>query len=162
MDWLRELLLPCLNAFICCIPFGILFNIHGLGLVICSAGGSLGWAVYLLSGLVLHNDILQSFAAALFISAYSEGMARIRKCPVTGYLLVAFFPLVPGGGIYYAMEHAINGETELFIDTLLHTLGIAGALAVGVLLVSSLVRLLHAAHMHFSRRRGRRNCHAKV
>ncbi len=155
MELWRELALPCVNAFVCCIPFCILFNIHGLGILICSVGGSLGWAVYLFSGLALHNDILQSFAAALFISAYSEIMARIRKCPVTGYLLVAFFPLVPGGRIYYAMEHAINGETELFLNTLLHTLGIAGSLAVGVLLVASLVRLLHAAHLHFSHRQER-------
>ena len=68
-------------------------------------------------------------------------MARVRKCPVTGYLLVAFFPLVPGGGIYYTMEHAINGEISLFLSSFLQTLGIAGALAVGVLLVSSAVRM---------------------
>ena len=68
-------------------------------------------------------------------------MSRVRKCPVTGYLLVAFFPLVPGGGIYYTMEHAISGETQQFIETGLHTLGVAGSLAVGVLLVSSAVRM---------------------
>ena len=93
---------------------------------------------------MFHSDLLQSFAAAVFISAYSEIMARIRKCPVTAYLLVAFFPLVPGGGIYYAMEHAINGETDLFLDVLFHTLGLAGSLAVGVLLVSSTVRLINS------------------
>ena len=68
-------------------------------------------------------------------------MARIRKCPVTGYLLVAFFPLVPGGGIYYAMEYAIAGQTENFVNTLMHTVGFAGSLALGVLLVSSAVRM---------------------
>ena len=52
-------------------------------------------------------------------------MARLRKCPVTSYLLVALFPLVPGGGICYTMEHALNGDTELFLDTLMHTLGLA-------------------------------------
>lgn len=77
------------------------------------------------------NDIIQSFFAALVISAWSEVMARLRKCPVTSYLLVALFPLVPGGGIYYTMEHALNGDTELFLDTLMHTLGLAGALASG-------------------------------
>ena len=60
---------------------------------------------------------------------------------MTSYLLVALFPLVPGGGIYYTMEHAMNGETAQFLETLLHTLGLAGALAAGVLMVSSLMRL---------------------
>ena len=85
------------------------------------------------------------------VSAWSEVMARLRKCPVTSYLLVALFPLVPGGGIYYTMEHALNGDTELFLDTLMHTLGLAGALAVGVLLVASVVRLFTT---YQSRRRG--------
>ncbi len=135
-------LLPCLLAFLGCIPFCILFNIH-TGIFICAAGGALGWLVFLATEPLFHSDLLQMFFAAVAISAYSEIMARIRKCPVTGYLLVAFFPLVPGGGIYYTMEHAINGETELFLESFLHTLGLAGSLAVGVLLVSSFVRMVN-------------------
>ena len=142
MDILTQYLLPCLYAFVACVAFCILYNIHK-GVWICALGGALGWLAYLLAGTVFHSDLMQSFVAALFISAYSETMARIRKCPVTGYLLVAFFPLVPGGGIYYTMEHAINGETDLFLSTGLHTLGLAGSLAVGVLLVSSFVRMLN-------------------
>lgn len=133
--------LPCLWAFLACIPFCILFNIHA-GIFICSFGGALGWLVYLVTEPLFHSDLMQIFAAAVAISAYSEIMARIRKCPAIGYLLVAFFPLVPGGGIYYTMEYAINGETGLFLETFLHTLGIAGSLAVGVLLVSSFVRMV--------------------
>ncbi|MEG2455552.1 MAG: threonine/serine exporter family protein [Oscillospiraceae bacterium] len=133
--------LPCLWAFLACLGFCILFNIHGPGILICALGGALGWLCYLVCGLFFQNDLLQAFAAGLFISAWSEVMARIRKYPVTAYLLVAFFPLVPGGGIYYAMEYAIAGNIDQFITTLLHTLGFSGSLAVGVLLVSSCVRI---------------------
>ena len=135
-------LLPCVYAFLACIGFSMLFNIHGAGMLICAGGGALGWLCYLLTGPLVGNDIIQSFFAALVISAWSEVMAR---------LLVALFPLVPGGGIYYTMEHALNGDTELFLDTLMHTLGLAGALAVGVLLVASVVRLFTT---YQSRRRG--------
>lgn len=80
-----------------CLGFCIIFNIRAPGMVICSIGGGLSWLVYLLVGpLTGYSDLLQSFWAAVFLSAYSEGMARVRKCPVTGYLLVAFLPLVPG------------------------------------------------------------------
>lgn len=143
MSWFSTYLLPCVYAFVACAAFCILYNIHA-GILLCSLGGALGWLVYLLAGPLVHSDLMQSFLAALFISAYSEAMARIRKCPVTGYLLVAFFPLVPGGGIYYTMEYAINGETGLFLSTGMHTLGLAGSLAVGVLLVSSFVRMLNS------------------
>ncbi|MEG1878531.1 MAG: threonine/serine exporter family protein [Pseudoflavonifractor sp.] len=150
MEWFVRFILPCIYAFLASIGFCILFNIH-TGVLICCTGGALGWFVYLLMGTLTSSDLLQSFVAAIFIAAYSEIMARIRKCPVTGYLLVAFFPLVPGGGIYYAMEYAIAGETELFLSTGSHTLGLAGALAVGVLLVSSLVRMINTVRARRAR-----------
>ena len=75
------------------------------------------------------------------ISAYAELMARVRRCPVTSYLLISFLPLVPGSGVYYTMEYSLHGDTEQFLETGLHTLGIAVCLALGVLLVSSAVRI---------------------
>ncbi|WP_295584411.1 threonine/serine exporter family protein [uncultured Oscillibacter sp.] len=138
MDIWSQYVLPCLCAFAGCIGFTLVFNIHGPGKLIAGCGGALGWLVYLLAG----KTILAGFFAAMAISLFSEVMARIRRCPVTGYQLVALLPLVPGGGIYYTMEHAMSGETSLFLESLLHTLGLAGALAVGVLMVASLARLV--------------------
>lgn len=147
--------LPVLFAFLGAGGFAVIYNIHGGGILICAFGGALGWLVYLASAPLLQSEITQSFLAAIAISAFSEAMARLRKCPVTGYLLVASFPLVPGGGIYYTMEHAINGEVDLFLSSFLHTLDVAGALAVGVLLVSSAVRMWTNYHHRrvLSRRR---------
>lgn len=142
MEYLNEYILPVLFACIASGGFAVIYNIHGFGILICSLGGGVGWLVYLLSA-PLANDITQTLLATIAIAIYSECMARIRRCPVTGYLLAGIFPFVPGGGVYYTMEHAINGETDLFLSTFLHTLGLAGALAVGVLLVSSLVRMWH-------------------
>ena len=88
------------------------------------------------------SDLLGYFVAALVISAYAEIMSRVRKCPVTGYLLISFFPLVPGAGIYYTMEYMLQGNTEMFLNQGLHTLGLAGSLAVGVLVMSSAVRVI--------------------
>lgn len=147
---LRDWFLPCFYAFVACLGFCVLFNIRGLGAVLCSLGGALSWLAYLAAGpLTGRNDILQYFWAAVFLSAYAEGMARVRKCPATGYLLTAFIPLVPGAGIYNMMEAALSGDNEMFLTTGLHTLTIAGALAVGVLIVSSLMRM----YSMFQRRR---------
>lgn len=138
---MQALLLPCLYAFVASLAYAIIFNVHGVGILICGLGGALGWLVYLLAAPWSQSPILRSFLAALAISAYAELMSRVRKCPVTGYLLIAFFPLVPGGGIYYTMKYCMAGQTELFYAKGMETLGIAGALALGVLIVSSLVRL---------------------
>jgi len=115
-------------------------NLHGRTLIFASLGGGIGWLFYLLSSPV-HSDIMQYFIATIAISIYAEVMARIFKMPVTGFLLVALLPMVPGGGIYYTMEYCVIGNNSMFIETGLHTLGIAGALAMGILLVSSIVRL---------------------
>ena len=143
MELWSQYILPCLCAFAGCIAFTLVFNIHGPGKLIAGFGGALGWLVYLLAG----KTILAGFFAAMAISLFSEVMARIRRCPVTGYQLVALLPLVPGGGIYYAMSYCLAGDTGRFLTTLLDTLGMAAALAVGVILASSLFRavLFHLA-----------------
>lgn len=150
-----NVLLPVLAAVAACAGFAIIYNIHGPGILICAFGGGLGWLVYLLSAPLFQSDISQTLVASIVIAAYAEIMARIRRCPVTGYLLVAIFPLVPGGWVYRTMEHAVNRENEAFLDAILHTLGLAGAIAVGVLLVSSLVRMWGAFRRRMPKKEGR-------
>ncbi len=138
MEW--TYFLPCLWAFLACLGFCVMLNVRR-GSLICCAGGALGWLVYLLAAWIGINDLICYFLAAIAISVYSEIMARVRKYPVTAYLIVSFLPLVPGAGIYTTMEYALRGDTELFLNHGLHTLGIAVCLAVGVLVVSSGVRM---------------------
>ena len=76
----------------------------------------------------------------MVIGTFSEIMARVRHCPVTGYLQVALLPLVPGAGVYHAMRYCVNGYTSLFLETLLHTIGFAAALSVGAMLATSILR----------------------
>lgn len=137
MDW--TYFLPCLWAFLACAGFCVIMNVR-TGIIYCCIGGTLGWLIYLLSMLAIDNELISYFLAAMAISIYSEVMARLRKCPVTGYLLISYFPLVPGAGIYYSMQYAMQGDTAMFMQRGLHTLGIAGCLALGVLVVSSAVR----------------------
>lgn len=135
--WMQEL--ACLVG---CIGFVILFNIHGPGGLLCALGGLLAWAAYLL---VLHlggNDLAGYFWAAVVSSAYSETMARIRKYPAISYLVVSIFPLIPGASIYYTMTEAVSGRMDSFAEMGTHTIAIAGFLAVGILLVSTSVRLV--------------------
>ena len=135
-------ILPCVWAMVACVGFGLIFNIQGMGVLITGLGGALGWMVYLIMMALQDSDILAAFVAAMSIAVYSELMARIRRCPVTGYLQIALLPLVPGAGIYRAMSYCVEGDTERFTATLLHTIGFAAALSVGAMLASSLFRAL--------------------
>ncbi len=142
--------LPSLWAALASFGFTYIYNIHGFGKIICGFGGGMGWLVYLLGG----STIWSGFVAAAVIGVFSEIMARVRRSPVTAYLLVSLLPLVPGGGIYYAMSHCVAGETDLFITTLLHTFGMAAALAVGAMLASSLFRTIFPRFPRFTKRQG--------
>ncbi|MCH3972453.1 MAG: threonine/serine exporter family protein [Oscillospiraceae bacterium] len=131
---------PCFYSFVACVAYCMCVNLKGWRMVWASLGGAIGWGVYLLFGF-LHHDLFQYMMASVAVSAYSEVMARLNKTPVTGFLLVSMLPMVPGGGIYNTMQYAVSGNNSMFLSTGLHTFGIAGAIALGVLLVSSTVRL---------------------
>ena len=128
-------------TFIACIGFSIIFNIHGFVIVICAFGGVLTWAVYCAAGYFGADIYVSYFYAAVIAAIYAEMMARIRKYPAISYLVVAIFPLIPGAGIYYATNFLMQGNRDAFVQKALQTIGIAGVIAVGILMVSTLVRL---------------------
>lgn len=135
------LAIQLLGCFIGCIGFCLLFNIHGPGALLCALGGTLAWATY---SVVLHtgaSDLSGYFWAALIASFYSEVMARLRKYPAISYLVVSIFPLIPGASVYYTMNYAVRGDMESFANNGMHTVAIAGVIAVGVLLISTSFRI---------------------
>lgn len=134
--------LQCLAAFVGCYGFSILFNIHGPGGLLCALGGLLSWGAY--SGAEFFGADVPTgyFVAAIVAASYSELMARIRKYPAISYLVISIFPLIPGAGIYYTTSHLVRGDGTAFAEKGMETIAVAGAIAVGVLMISTLVRLL--------------------
>jgi len=85
-----------------------------------------------------------NFFAAVVSALYSELMARSRKYPVTSYLVISLLPLVPGAGIYYTMSLGLGGDVQAAVHKGLETAGVAGSIAVAILLVSTIFRLVTA------------------
>ena len=133
--------MQCFASFVGCIGFSILFNVHSMGIWLCAIGGLATWAIYLLAFELGAGVVGANFWAALFASAYSEAMARIRKYPAISYLVVSVFPLLSGAGIYYTVAYALEGQMNKALYKGLQTLSIAGVMAVGILLISTMVRL---------------------
>lgn len=128
-------------TFIACAGFAVLFNIHGFGIAICAFGGMITWIVYCVANYLGLDMYVTYFVATITAAIYAELMARIRKYPAISYLVVGIFPLIPGAGIYYATNSLLRGNREAFVQKALDTIGIAGIIAVGILMVSTLVRL---------------------
>lgn len=136
------MIVEILASFIASFAFGIVFNIRGKNLFFSALCGALGWFIY--KGLLRFNtsDTTALFFASIGLSIYSEIFARILKTPVTTFVIVALIPLVPGGGMYYTMFEAIKGNVMMSLEIGIKTIASAGALAIGVILVSTITKIL--------------------
>ena len=133
--------LQTLAAVVGSAGFCFVFNVHGKGFLRCALGGGLAWGSSCIAITFGASVIFANFIAAFVSALYSETMARIRKCPAIAYLVISLIPMFPGAGIYYATSFFVNGDMTSFADKGIQTIGIAGAIAVGILTVSTLVRL---------------------
>jgi uncharacterized membrane protein YjjB (DUF3815 family) len=131
-------------AFGGALGFAILFNIRGRKIWYAAVGGMLSWATYLLSGLWLNGEMTQYFTAAIAVTLYCELCARLEKTPATTFLAASIIPLVPGRALYYTMSYAVRGMLAEFAENSLYTVGIAVAIAAGIMAVSSLFRIISA------------------
>ncbi len=133
--------LQCLAGLIGTLGFGLMFNMHGRGIPFALFGSIISWVV---CSLCMRAGLSEPFSylIAAFASAfYAEIMARIRKFPATSYLLCALVPLIPGGGIYYTMDFIRRGMLTEAYNKGMMTAMIAGGVAIGVLLVSTVFRM---------------------
>ena len=126
---------------VACMGFVILFNVHDWGSMLCVIGGVITWMSYLLFAKLGLDLYEMNFFAAVIAAVYSEGMARQRSYPAISYLVISNVPLMPGAGIYYTMSLGLEGNMLSALQKGLETAGIAGCIAVAILLVSTLFRL---------------------
>ncbi|MGN1183059.1 MAG: threonine/serine exporter family protein [Faecalibacillus sp.] len=134
--------IQCLAAFSGCLGFSFVFRIHNnfRFALTGSIGGTLGWIVYLLLEKQA-GTIISSMFAMMVVAFFSEIMARIYKAPATIFVVVGCFPLVPGKGIYQTMLYLISNNRDMFINSLLETVGIALALATALLIISTIFKI---------------------
>ncbi len=134
-------LIQDIACFVGAFGFAIFFNVHGPGGLLCCLGAVLSWSMYLITVYFTNNVIWGNFAGGIAASVYAEIMARKRKYPAISYLVISIFPLIPGAGVYYTMTYAVQGNMDQFANKGMQTAAIAGAIALGILLVSSAFRL---------------------
>ena len=141
MDAFVQILMATLGSF----GFNILFNIRGRRLLIATLGGALSWIVYLALEPVVPSEYVRYFWSAVAVTVYGEVFARICKTPTTTFLVPSVVPLIPGGSLYHTMHYALEKKWDLFSRQGFKTLQLALALAVGIIAVTTAVRLAKAA-----------------
>jgi len=122
--------------------FGITFNIRGKNLIFSAIVGGISWGTYLFCLELNTSIIFAYFASSIVLTICSEIFARLLKTPVTSILISGLIPLVPGSGIYYTMYYILEKDIENAVSKGAETLFIAMALSFGIVIISSLVRIL--------------------
>lgn len=131
----------CLVGALGCFGFTFLFNVHGKGISLCLLGAVFCWGAYCMVEAVGGGEGTATFIASFVIAIYSEVMARIRKCPAIGFLVMGLLLLIPGASLYYTMNYAVRGNMEMFSIQGMKTIELAGLMAAGILLVSTTMRM---------------------
>ena len=94
--------------------------------------GAAAWWVYLL---------ITGHGGNSLEALFSHLLARIKKAPVTVFLVSGILPAVPGTSIYRCVYYLIQDATDLSILYLIETLQIAGAIAMAIFIMDSFFRL---------------------
>lgn len=122
--------------------FGILFNMRGKRLIAAAVGGLLSWGLFLLMSHIIPNEPINYFIVAALVSLYSEIMARVLKTPAAPVVTTSLIPLIPGGSLYYTMASAFENDFTMFLERAVSTLKLACALALGIIVITTLFQLL--------------------
>ena len=130
------------TGFIGSLCFGILFNLKGKRLVAGALGGLLSWGAFVVFSFFVASEVVNYFLVSILISVYAEIMAKLLKTPTTPIITTALIPLIPGGSLYYTVASAFDSSFGIFSEKAFHTLKLAGALALGMIIVLSVWRFI--------------------
>lgn len=135
-------IIEILSGFVGTLGFAILFNIRGKRLIVAALGGLLSWLMFVILNTFILNEPIIYFIIAWAISTYAEIMARVLKTPTTTFITASLIPLIPGSGLYYTMANAFRGDLDSFLQKGIHTLQLASALALGIIVSTAFAKIL--------------------
>lgn len=135
------MIIRTVSAFLAVVFFGLLLELPKKRLLDAGLVGGCAWLAYLLVEQVSSN-IMAAFVSTLAVAFISHIFARIRKAPVTVFLVAGILPAVPGASIYRSVYYVIQDNGGLATYYLMETLQIAGAIAMAVFIMDSIFRLI--------------------
>lgn len=135
------MMLKVLCAAVAASAFGVVFNLGVRDLCFAALNAAIGYFIYLQAmGLGLPSFVA-IFIASIIMSVYAEIIARMLKRPASLFLITALIPFVPGGRLFQLVLSLINMDTSSAWSFGMLTILESGAIAFGIIIVSSLIKL---------------------
>lgn len=138
MFYLKEFLVSALSA----LGFGLIFDLPKKALYISSLAAGFGWVIYKATLNFTDSVYIGSLISAFIMAGTAEILARKYHYPASVFILPGIINLCPGEAIYKTMTYFIANDNFMAMASFYRALGIAAALAFGVLLSASFSRSL--------------------
>lgn len=132
-----------LYAFIASTGFSVFLCSPKKTLIASGFCGAIGWTSYYYLSSLLVNNISSNFIATLLVALISEILARKLKQPAIIFIIPGIIPLVPGLGMYNTMLYLVQSNFDEAISKGADVLFVGGAIALGVLIITSLSKTLN-------------------
>ena len=133
MSFVHMWLVPIGCAGFGTLGFSILFHVEKKHLLVSTLGGAVAWAGYLAFFAMIGNLYASYTLAAIVAAVYAHLMARVFKTPATLFALPATIPMIPGEAFFQTMQYAVLGDWSNFAAMGVRTLGMAAAIAIGLI-----------------------------
>lgn len=137
------LFLHFIFGFLATVGFSIFLSCPKKSLPCAGLIGAIGWVSYVYLFGATQNPIFSNFIPAAIVGVLSEISARHLKQPAIIFVIPGIIPLVPGLGMYNTMLYLVQGNYELAVSTGVTAVFVGGAISLGVLLVTSLVKTIN-------------------
>ncbi len=116
------------------IAFALLFGVPRRFYPYCGLIGGAGWLLYRLLSPGL-GATFATFLATVLVMLLSRFWAVREKCPVTVFLISGIIPLVPGGGLYWAVFYFVTEQASRASEAGFAAIRAAAAIVLGIVCV---------------------------
>lgn len=138
MSWINIFLLSTLAG----LGFCFIFSVRPRNILICALCSGMTWTSLQYFQSLGINSVFATLISGFMLGAVTEIAAVKLKSPAINFVIIGFIPLVPGLKTYQGLLHLIEGRQSQGTALLFEAIFIAVAIAVSILLSSSIARVI--------------------
>ena len=132
-------------AFLGTLGFTLIFNVPLRHIPVASFVGGAGWVVFQIADAMGCGVAIACFFGACTVGLTSDIASKVCKEAATIFVIPGVLPLVPGAGTYYTMLAVIEGNLDQAAAKGIETLAMAGAIALGLLVMGTVMQIIRGA-----------------
>lgn len=130
--------IQALAALVGTSAFAVLFGVPRRHYLQAGVVGMVGWMVYLaFLRLTPVDPTAATFFGATVVAFLSRWFAVLFKCPSTVFLICGAFPMIPGGGVFWAAYYISSGQLSHALNSGLLSVKITIAIVLGIIIAAN-------------------------